>query len=404
MFASVLNACYDGEYCLQEQPMMEEKNMASKIRKKKQSRWRSVTRRRWQDLQQAKQKKYTGTWTRRDRRRKAFHVMKGRLKSVRAYWQFRQQGMTESEAAQRTAETYRCSLSTVRNYARKWRTEGKRGLMPTITVRPYPPKTPWWVIQLILLLRRVLHWGGHRIAAELKSRKIYEISGQGVYKLFKRYRVYTRTYRPVGARKGIQYTTWNVNAVNEVWHCDFAGPFVTKTGRKCWGFLVVDAYSRRLLALTVVESLETQIVLDILADVFLEYGSPKMIVTDNGTTFTSVWENGDHAFTAFLDRCGITHHRIPPYYPEANGKAEAAVKIVKHEALQPFFQAMPAWTPGQLQQLLTRFQSYYNSGRLHGGIGWQTPDQRWYTKGDEPPKGVADLFFVNEPEFDFAFC
>lgn len=378
--------------------------MASKIRKKKQSRWRSVTRRRWQDLQQAKQKKYTGPWARQDRRRHAFQVMKARLKIVHDYQQFRKKGLSESEAARQTAVAHGCSVSTVRNYARIWRTEGKRGLMPKISVRTYPPKTPWWVIQLIVLFRRVLHWGGHRIAAELKSRGIYEISGQGVYKLFKRYRVYTRTYRPIGARKGIRYTTWRVNAINEVWHCDFAGPFVTKTGRKCWVFLVIDAYSRRLLTLRVVETLATQPILDVLTEVILEYGPPKMLVTDNGTTFTSVWEDGDHAFTAFLERCGIEHHRIPPYYPEANGKAEAAVKIVKHEVLHPFFQTMPDWNPGQLQQVLTRFQSYYNSGRLHGGIGWQTPDQRWFTMGGQPPKGLADLFFVNEPEFDFAFC
>ena len=129
-----------------------------------------------------------------------------------------------------------------------------------------------------------------------------------------------------------------------------------------------------------------------------------MLVTDNGTTFTSVWEDGHHAFTDFLTAHGIEHHRIPPYYPEANGKAEAAVKIVKREALRPFLQAMPDWNPGQLQQLLTRFQTYYNTGRLHGGIGWQTPDQLWFTTGDAPPTGLQDVFFINEPELHFAFC
>ena len=59
--------------------------MASKIRKKKQSRWRAEARRRWQDLQQAKQQKYTGPWKRRDRRRQAFQIMKTRLKIVREY-------------------------------------------------------------------------------------------------------------------------------------------------------------------------------------------------------------------------------------------------------------------------------------------------------------------------------
>ncbi len=378
--------------------------MARKIRKKKRSRRQSESRRRWQDLQDAKREKYTGPWKRRDRRRQAFQTMKQRLKIVHQYRRLRAQGLNEDEAAQRTSDVFDCSVSSVRNYHRMWREKGKRGLMPVITVRTYPPKTPWDVIQLILLFRRVLHWGGDRIAAELKSRGLYHISGQGVYNLFKRFRVYTRTYRPVGTRKGIRYKRWNVSEVNETWHLDFAGPFVTQDGKKCWVLLAVDAYSRLLLTLTVVESLDTRTVLDILADLFEEHGTPKMIVTDNGTTFTSVWEEGQHAFTDFLTARGVEHHRIPPYYPEANGKAEAAVKIVKREALRPFFKSMPAWNPGQLQRLLNEFHTYYNHHRLHGGIEWQTPAQRWFTTGEEPPKGVDHLFWFAEPELQFVFC
>lgn len=144
--------------------------------------------------------------------------------------------------------------------------------------------------------------------------------------------------------------------------------------------------------------------LAILSELFEEHGRPQMIVTDNGTTFTSVWKDSQHAFTDFLTVRGIAHHRIPPYYPEANGKAEAAVKIVKREALRPFFQAAPDWNPGQLQRLLTRFQGYYITARLHGGIDWHTPAQRWFTYGDEAPKGLEDLFFINKPELEFAFC
>ncbi len=378
--------------------------MTKKMRKKKRSRRQAESRRRWQDLQEAQREKYSTSWKRRDRRRQAFQTMKSRRTIVRHYQCLRDQSMKESEAAQQTAKAFTCSVSSVRNYYRLWKTQGKRGLLPPAKVREYPSKTPWDVIQCILLFRRLLHWGGDRIAAELKSRGIYQISGQGVYNIFKRHRVYTRTYRPVGQRKGIRYKVWKTTNVNEVWHLDFAGPFLTPDGRKCWFLIAVDAYSRLLLSLTVVESLDTQTVLDILTDLFDEHGTPGMIVTDNGTTFTSVWEDGQHAFTECLEQRGIEHHRIPPYYPEANGKAEAAVKIVKREALHPFLQAMSDWNPGQLQHALTRFQTYYNCHRLHGGIGWQTPAQRWLTKGDTPPKDLENLFFIKEPQLHFAFC
>ena len=373
-------------------------------RKHKTSRYSIEARRRRQDRHQAVQKKYAGPWKRRDRRRNAFQKMKQRWRIVKMYRGVRAGGERESNAAQQTAEHFACSVSTVRNYDRLWKANGRAGLMPAMTVRPSRPKTPWEVIQVIIMLRRLLQWGGDRIAAELKSRGIYQISGQGVYNLFKRYRLPTRTYHPVGRRRGIAYRRGEAKAVNDLWHLDFAGPFVTAEGRKCWVLVGVDAYSRLLLTLTVVTSLETEQVCEVLRELFAVHGTPKMIVTDNGRTFTSAWKDGVHQFTDFLDQHQVLHYRIPPYYPEANGKAEAAVKIVKREALAPFFRHTPTWSIGQLEHVLTRFQTYYNCHRLHGGIGWNTPTQRWFSKGASPPVGLNHLFFITEPELHFEFC
>ena len=280
-------------------------------RKRKHRRRQAEARRRWQDGQDAKRKKYTGPWNRRDRRREAFQTMKRRLRMVQAYRTCRATGMNEEVAAHQTGETCGCSLSSIRNDHRRWKAEGKRGLMPIIAVREHRPTTPWEGMQIIVLLRRLLHGGGDRIAAELKRRGIDQISGQGVYNLFTRPRLSTRTDHPVGQRKGIAYRSWDVNAVNDVWHLDFAGPFVPGDGQKWWVLLGVDAYSRRLLTLTVVTSLETRPLCEHLVELFDEYGPPKMIVTDNGPTFTSGWEDGPHAFTEFLKARGIEHHRIP---------------------------------------------------------------------------------------------
>lgn len=373
-------------------------------RKRKQSRRQAEARRRWMDLQETKRKKYAGPWKRRDRRREAFQQAKQRWRVVQAYRAARTTAPSEAQAARQTAEQCGCSASTVRNYYRLWKTAGKAGLIPVIRARDTRPKTPWAVIQLIILLRRTLHWGGDRIAAELKQRGIYRISHQGVYNLFKRYRLWTRTYHPVGVRTGIAYRRRDVEAVNEVWHLDFAGPFVASNGQKCWVLVGVDAYSRLLLTLTVVRSLNTRTICEHLEEVFAEYGTPQTIVTDNGGTFASVWQDGAHPFTECLTRHGIAHQRIAPYYPEANGKAEAAVKIVKREAIKPLCTTKPDWNPGQLQQVLTQFQTSYNHHRLHGGIGWQTPAQRWFTKGAETPKGLDHLFFFTQPDLHLEFC
>ncbi len=373
-------------------------------RKAKRSRRQSVARRRWKDLQDAKRAKYTGPWKRRDRRRAAFQTMKDRFRIVQQYRRLCAGGMKKGEAARQTAKAHDLSSSTIRNYDRLVRQHGKRGLLPTIRVQETPPRTPWDVIQMILMLRRLLHWGGGRIAAELASRGIYTISHQGVYNLFKRYRVYTRTYHPVGARAGIAYTRLRVSRPDEVWHLDFAGPFVTEKQQKYWVLVVVDAYSRYLISLQVVTSLDTGVVLGKLAKVFRDYGPPERIVTDNATTFRSVWEADEHRFSAWLAEHGVEHQFIPPYYPEANGKAEAAVKIVKREAITPFLKHYTGWFKEGMQWMLNRFRDYYNFDRLHGGLQWHTPSER-YAGFSDRPEGLKQLFFMPEhPKLDLQFC
>ena len=152
-------------------------------RKAKQSRAQTLARRRRKDLRDAQRDKHNGPWKRKDRRRAAFQTMKERFRIVQHYRRLCRSGLKKGDAAQHTAEAFGCSASTVRNYDRLVRQSGKRGLMPEIRVRETPLRTPWEVIQIILMLRGLLHWGGDRIAAELQSRGIYTISGQGVYNL-----------------------------------------------------------------------------------------------------------------------------------------------------------------------------------------------------------------------------
>lgn len=373
-------------------------------RKAKHSRRQSVSRRRWKDLQDAKHQKYTGPWKRRDRRRAAFQTMKTRVRIVQHYRHLCTSGLTKGAAAQQTAKASGLSTSTVRNYERRVRQAGKRGLLPNFRVHETPPRTPWEVIHIILMWRRLLHWGGDRIAAELRSREIYTISGQGVYNLFKRYRVYTRTYHPAGKRMGIAYKCLKVTHPNEVWHVDVAGPFLTHEEQKYWVLVVVDASSRFLVTLQVVASLETGVVLGHLAHAFREWGTPERIVTDNAPTFRSVWEADEHRFTTWLEAHGVEHQRIPPYYPEANGKAEAAVKIVKREAITPFVAHYPSWFKEGMQWMLDRFRNYYNFDRLHGGIQWQLPSER-YVGFSARPQGLRKLFFMPEhPVLELQFC
>ena len=60
-----------------------------------------------------------------------------------------------------------------------------------------------------------------------------------------------------------------------------------------------------------------------LQTVFATHGLPEVIVSDNGTAFTS------EEFALFVQRNGIRHLTSAPYHPASNGLAERAVQTLK---------------------------------------------------------------------------
>ena len=100
-------------------------------------------------------------------------------------------------------------------------------------------------------------------------------------------------------------------------HLDYAGPFLGKMF-----LVVVDAHSK-WMEIEVVSSGTTQATVEHLRTMFARFGIPKVIVTDNGSCFTS----GE--FTEFLRQNHIRHFKTAPYHPSSNGLAERAVQTSK---------------------------------------------------------------------------
>ena len=94
-----------------------------------------------------------------------------------------------------------------------------------------------------------------------------------------------------------------------------------------------------------VNAASTQNTIEHLCSMFVRFGLPKVMVTDNGSCFTS------SDFTEFARRNQICHLRIAPYHPSSNGLAERAV--------QTFKLGMKKQTNGTLQTKLSRFLFHY---------------------------------------------
>lgn len=98
---------------------------------------------------------------------------------------------------------------------------------------------------------------------------------------------------------------------------DYAGPIGGK-----YILVLVDAHSKFIVA-HVVDTTSTHLTLRKLRETFAMCGLPKVLVSDNGTCFTS------HEFGEFCRQNGIKHIRSSPFHPSSNGAAERAVQSVK---------------------------------------------------------------------------
>ena len=100
-------------------------------------------------------------------------------------------------------------------------------------------------------------------------------------------------------------------------HIDYAGPFLGEMF-----LVVVDAHSKWPEVVRV-SSATTETTINALRFLFSSHGIPEVLVSDNGSQFTSL------EFECFLKNNGVKHILSAPYNPQSNGQAEAGVKSFK---------------------------------------------------------------------------
>ncbi|CAH8561864.1 unnamed protein product [Schistosoma margrebowiei] len=105
-------------------------------------------------------------------------------------------------------------------------------------------------------------------------------------------------------------------------HVDFAGPINGITY-----LVVVDAFSKWPEIVPVMPPTTTQTI-KLLTEMFSRNGLPDIIVSDNGSQFSS------SQFQEFCKRLSIKHFRSPPYHPQSNGQAERFVDTFKRALMK----------------------------------------------------------------------
>lgn len=118
--------------------------------------------------------------------------------------------------------------------------------------------------------------------------------------------------------KKVKLTVWPQPPT--VWHrlhADFLGPLYNKMY-----LVIVDAYSK-WPEVFVMNNITAQKTIQMFKSIFIRFGYPLHLVTDNGPTWTS------EEFTNFCKIVGINQSFTPTYYPATNGLAERFVETFK---------------------------------------------------------------------------
>jgi len=381
------------------------KSRESKQRKSKVSKGQTYSGRRRADRGRRARRR-----ARTERRRREHRQFKFRVKVVRYYRKLRKQ-VSEKRAVELTLARWQPTepwhfplcASSIRQWHRTAKREGFAALRPK-SKRPHTIhyQVPTVVVGIIFTLRRLLGWGGHRIAAELKGREMGQVSGRTVYKIFDRLGLPVKVYALKGRSDGIAYRRYEKDQPNAQWHIDLKHTTLSD-GTKVYICIIIDDYSRYALAAVAGTSATTQWVTQVAQKAILRCGRPDEMVSDNGREFVSVWEDTLTKFGQLLAEHGIEHRKCAPYYPQGNGKAEAFIKTLDRELLT----GRTFDTLEELQMALDRYLTYYNNYRRHSALGWQTPASR-YTGQAITIRGLAGIPGIEpmatDPHWGKSYC
>ena len=201
----------------------------------------------------------------------------------------------------------------------------------------------------------IRHRGVHKMWLDLKEMG-FSVSERQIQKIYRRNGLkMNRRKRP----SQIKFVKYEWPRPNMLWHTDWTTcPF---TGKQLIAF--IDDYSRYIVHAEYFEHATTENTILAFANAIAKHGKPENILTDNGSQFTPA-RSEKGPFTIWCGSRGIKHILGRVHHPQTNGKIERWFGTYKIE-----FQYG--------RDTLDSFVNYYNNERLHQGIGYKTPSDRY---------------------------
>lgn len=200
---------------------------------------------------------------------------------------------------------------------------------------------------------------GYRRLHVLLRREGFRVNHKRLFRLYREERLMVRKRggrkRAIGTRAPMMIPM----RPNERWSLDFVADQMTD-GRRFRMLAIVDDCTRECLALVADTSLSGVRVARELDRLLAERDRPKMIVSDNGSEFTS------NAILGWADVARVEWHYIAPGKPMQNGFIESFNGRLRDELLnETLFSSL-----SQAKAALARWQADYNTDRPRSKLGW----------------------------------
>lgn len=282
----------------------------------------------------------------------------------------RDQHLTVAQAATR----YGVSRQWVYTLLARYDTHGVDGLTPR-SKAPHttPGALPQALVDQIISLRRELtaegaDAGALTIAWHLEHTGYRVPSDSTIRRVLHRAGLITPA---PGKRPKSTYTRFQADAPNECWQADITHWHLAGGTRvEILDFL--DDHSRYLLHLRTQPAFTGADVVTAMQELITTYGPPASTLTDNGLVFTARLarhKGGRNGFEKLLQAHHIHQKNGAPGHPQTQGKIERF-----HQTLKRWLTARPLpATTTELQDLLDRFRTWYNTARPHRALARAIP-------------------------------
>ncbi len=220
--------------------------------------------------------------------------------------------------------------------------------------------------RILELVRKRPRFGYRRIAQLLRSegfrasnKRVHRIWRQEGLKVPKK----TRKKRALGNGSNACNRHRGMHA-NHVWSWDFIFDR-TESGQTLKWFVIIDEFTRRCITLDVSRGFKSTDIIDRLSELFVMYGIPEHIRSDNGPEFIA------KAIRDWLSKLGVKTLYIEPGSPWENGFTESFNSRLRDELLrvEQFANAAHA------RAAASAWREDYNAYRPHSSLDGLPPSE-----------------------------